>query len=188
MRARLRIGTMVGVAGFLTGVLLFAVLTGCSAGGSGGASASGGGQATSLQQQARAVWLDYAHCVRSHGYPNFPDPRVNSHGGASFGNSTQTKSIGRRVQGACGSILNRLPAAVRGGTTSITPAQLHQEVLFAGCMRRHGLPDWPDPRSDGTFQLAGTPYASMGKTGPVLTAIQACQAYNTFGGIRGSNS
>src|SRR6516162_8893643 len=187
MRAGLRIGTLVGVAGFLAGVLLFAVLTGCSTGGSGDASTSGGGQTASVQQQARAVWLDYAHCVRSHGFPNFPDPQVDSQGQASFGNPTQTKTIGRQVQGACGSILNRLPASVRGNTSPVTPARLHQEVLFAGCMRRHGLPDWPDPRSDGTFQLAGTPYANMGKTGPVLTAIQACRAYETFGGVRGSS-
>jgi hypothetical protein len=186
MRARLRIGTMVGVAGFLTGVLLFAVLTGCSAGGSGGASASGGGQATSLQQQARAVWLDYARCVRSHGHPNFPDPQVDSQGRASFGNSEQVKSIGQQVQASCGPILSRLPAAVLGGPP-VTSAQLHQEVLFAGCMRQHGLPEWPDPRPDGTFPLASTPYANLGKTGPVATALQACRAYETFGGVRGSS-
>ena len=26
-------------------------------------------------------------------------------------------------------------------------------VLFSRCMRQHGLPDWPDPRTDGTFPL-----------------------------------
>lgn len=183
MRARLRIGALVGVAG----VLLFVGLTGCSAGGPGDASTSGGGPATSVQQQARAVWLDYAHCVRSHGFPNFPDPQVDSQGNASFGNSTQNKTIGHQVQASCGSILGRLPAVVQNGPP-VTPAQLHQEVLFAGCMRRHGLPDWPDPRSDGTFPLAGTPYANMGKTGPVGIALQACRAYETFGGMRGSSS
>src|SRR5215467_11805485 len=135
MRARFRIGTMVGAAGFLTGVLLFAMLTGCSAGGSGSGSAPGGGQATSVQQQARAVWLDYAQCVRSHGYPDFPDPQVNSQGQANFGNSTQDKTIGQRVQSVCGSILSRLPAAALN-QTPVTAAQMHAEVLFAGCMRR----------------------------------------------------
>jgi hypothetical protein len=121
MRAGLRIGTLVGVAGFLAGVLLFVMLTGFSTRGSGGASAPGGGQGTSVQQQARAVWLDYAHCVRSHGFPDFPDPQVDSQGSANFGKSTQTKSTGQQVQASCGPILNRLPAAVRGGT-SVTSA------------------------------------------------------------------
>lgn len=115
MRAGLRIGALVGLAGFLAGVLLFAVLTGFSTRGSGGASAPGGGQVTSVQQ-ARAVWLDYARCVRSHGFPGFPDPQVDSQGSASFGNPAKTKSIGQQVQASCGHILNRLPAAVRGGT------------------------------------------------------------------------
>jgi hypothetical protein len=183
MRARLRVGTVPGFAGFLAGLLLFVVLTGCGTAGSGDASASGGGQATSVQQQARAVWLDYARCVRSHGFPDFPDPQVDSQGRASFGDPTQAKTISQQVQASCGPILSRLPAAAQGNA-AITPAQLHQEVLFAGCMRRHGLPNWPDPRSDGTFPLAGTPYANMGKT----IAMQACRAYDTFGGIRGSNS
>ena len=26
-------------------------------------------------------------------------------------------------------------------------------VLFSRCMREHGLSDWPDPRTDGTFPL-----------------------------------
>jgi hypothetical protein len=192
MRTRLTVGAVVGIAGFLTGVLLFFALTGCSAGGgSGGGSGSGAAGSSSqggssVQQQARVVWLAYARCVRSHGSPNFPDPQVDAQGKPDFGNSPQVKTEGLQAQGACGSILSRLPAAATGQIPG-TPAVLHTEVLFAGCMRRHGLPDWPDPRPDGTFQLAGTPYAAMGKSGPVLTAMQACRQYETFGGIRGAS-
>ena len=95
--------------------------------------------------------------------------------------------MGRQAQASCGSILSRLPAAAQG-RTPVTPAALHQEVLFAGCMRQHGLPDWPDPRPDGTFPLAGTPYANEGKTGPVLTATQACRQYDSLGEFGGSRS
>jgi hypothetical protein len=176
--------------GALAGALVFVVtlvfvLTGCGPGSS-GSSGSAGGQVTSVQQQARTVWLDYARCVRSHGFPDFPDPQVDSQGQAHTTNSTRIKTIARQVQGACGSILSRLPA--RAQNQPVTATQLRAERLFAECMRRHGLPDWPDPWPDGTFQLDGTPYANMGKTGPVLAGLQACRQYETFGGIRPAGS
>ena len=169
-----------GIAGLLTGMLAVA---GCS----GAPSHTAATTQTSLQQRARTVWLDYAHCVRSHGYPNFPDPAVDSQGKPHFPASPQIKSIGTREQDACGSILNRLPAAATG-RTSITAAELHQETLLAACMRRHGLSEWPDPQPDGTFRLAGTPYASMGKSGPVLTAMHACRQFDTHGHVKVSGS
>ena len=183
MRLRLAVGGAAGIAGFLPGTLLFLALAGCGGAGPATTSGTSPGTGQSVQQQARVVWLDYARCVRAHGFPNFPDPQVDSRGRASFGNRTQAKSIALQVQGSCGSILSRLPAAAQG-RTPVTAAQLRQEVLFAGCLRRHGLPDFPDPRPDGTFRLAGTPYASMGKTEPVLSALQACRSYDTFGGIK----
>jgi hypothetical protein len=174
-----RAALSLALAGALAGSL-----AGC---GGGGAAAAGGGQPSSLQQQARPVWLDYARCVRAHGFPAFPDPRVDGQGQASFGTSPQVKQAGQQAQGACGPILDRLPPAVRnGGNAPVTAAQLHEEMLFAACMRQHGLPRWPDPRPDGAFPLSGTPYATMGKTGPVLTALAACRQYETFGGIRAS--
>lgn len=185
LRLATNIGAAIGIMGFLTGVLLFFVLTACSS--SGSVPAGGGSTGGSVQQQARAVWLDYANCVRSHGFPDFPDPVVDSKGQANFGNSPAVKSMGQRAQGACGSILGRLPAAAQG-RGPVTAAELHQETLFAGCLRRHGLPDWPDPQPDGTFRLAGTPYIGMGKGGPVATAMEACRQYDTFGGIPGSGS
>jgi hypothetical protein len=141
-----------------------------------------------VQQQARVVWLDYASCVRAHGYPSFPDPQVNSQGKATFGGGpAQNKVIGQQLDHTCGPILRRLPATALG-RTPVTPAVLRQERLFAACLRRNGLPQWPDPRSDGTFPLAQTPYATMGKSGPVLTALQACRQYDTFGGIEATRS
>ena len=180
MKMRFAAG-VAGVAGFLVGTLAVA---GC--GGASQTAATAQSQ-TSVQQQSRTVWLGYARCVRSHGFPDFPDPAVDSNGKPHFPASPQIKSIGQQEQGNCGRILSRLPAAATD-RTPITSAGLHQDVLLAACMRRHGLPDWPDPQPDGTFRLAGTPYATMGKSGPVVAALLACRQYNSSGRVGTSGS
>jgi hypothetical protein len=163
-------------------LVLVPAVAGCT-----GTSTASGTSATAtstVQQQARAVWLAYARCIRSHGYPDFPDPQVDGHGYPHFPDPGQDKSMAGRLQGSCGPILNRLPAAAQN--PPVTAAELREETLFAACLRRHGLADWPDPRPDGTFPLANTPYPSEGKSGPVLAAMQACRQYDNFGSIRGS--
>lgn len=169
-RKRLRKGVLAGIAGFLTSLLLVA-LAGCGAAGPG--SSAGTAAAQSAQQRAQAVWLQFASCARAHGVPDFPDPRVDSQGRASFPNEAQVKQESGQVSSACGAILSRLPASARQNAP-VTAAQLRQLVAWARCMRSHGVPNWPDPRSDGTFPIAGTPLAAEGKTGPVLGGMLAC--------------
>lgn len=176
-RARPLAGLLLAAMAVLVGVL-----AGCGA--ASPAPGAAGNHAASPQQQARTVWLQYARCVRAHGAPNFPDPQVDSQGHASFGQSPQTKTEASQAQGACGSILNRLPASVTHNAP-VTAAQLHELTLFARCLRQHGLPQWPDPQPDGTFRLAGTPYATAGKSPQALAAMHACSRYNPGGSING---
>jgi hypothetical protein len=170
-------------------VAAFAAALAAGLAGCGGETPTAGGtasQAASVQQQARAVWLDFARCARAHGFPGFPDPQVDAQGHLlSFGNSAQAvqdKQDAIRVQGACGHILDSLPPTARGPAAP-TAAQLRVEQEFAACMRQHGLSRWPDPRPDGSFPLRGTPYLAMGKTGPVATGLADCRQYETFGGL-----
>ena len=165
---------------------LVAALAGCGGGTPAGGVAT---HAASVQQQAQAVWLDFARCARTHGFPRFPDPQVDATGHLlSFGNSAQAvqdKQDAIRVQGACGHILDALPPTARGPAAP-TAGQLRVEREFAACMRQHGLSRWPDPRPDGSFPLRGTPYLAMGKTGPVATGLAHCRQYETFGGLSAS--
>ena len=46
--------------------------------------------------------------------------------------------------------LGRTDAAAKGRIASSTTSN---PLAFAGCMRRHGLPDFPDPTSSGQLQL-----------------------------------
>jgi hypothetical protein len=184
--------------------VLAAALAGCGGGGGGGssataagapaataagappASAAGGGSGGSSAQTQR-ILDDYGQCVRTHGFPDFPDPRINANGELVLGASQeQAKQAATQTEHACGNILRQLPPGVGQQSGPLTPAQLAQARLFAACMRQHGLPDWPDPQPNGTFPLSTTPYAHSGKTGPVYAGLQACRQYDTFGGVRTS--
>jgi len=172
------------------GSALVVALAGCgggpaTAGGTPAATAGasgGGGSGTTAHTQH--VLNEYAQCVRRHGFPNFPDPRMNANGELVLGgNQQQIKQAGLQTEHACGNILSQLPPHPSHQSGPVTPAQLALERQFAVCMRQHGLPEWPDPGPDGSFRLSTTPYASLGKTGPVLTALNACRPYENFGGV-----
>ncbi|HLH85168.1 MAG TPA: hypothetical protein VKV38_18100 [Trebonia sp.] len=178
--------------------LLAMALAGCGGGGSpataAGAPAAtaagaggGAGAGRGSSAQAQRILDDYGQCVRTHGFPDFPDPRIDANGELVLGAAQdQVKQAATQTEHACGNILRQLPPRAGQQSGPLTPAQLAQARLFSACMRQHGLPGWPDPRPDGTFPLSTTPYAHMGKTGPVFAGIQACRRYDTFGGVRSS--
>ena len=47
-------------------------------------------------------------------------------------------------------------ASVTGGSTRAQAA-----LAYAGCMRSHGVPDFPDPDSDGNFNIGSDPVTSQ---------------------------
>ena len=135
-------------------------------------------------QQAMRVYQQFAQCARAHGAPDFPDPSL-QHGtgfGVVFGVGGSTaqgqtiKGEVGRVLGQCGSILHELPPAVL--TPPPTAVDLRQMRLFAKCVRQHGVADFPDPRSDGTFPISGTPLAQQGTTPQMKSAFRACAQYH----------
>lgn len=109
------------------------------------------------QNPADAAYA-YARCMRAHGVPDFPDPKVTTtaNGGsiriavpASAGNPPAFKSAQRACRGI-------LPAP---GNSSPGERQAHRQVMFAfaRCLRSHGLAGFPDPNHDGqlTLQMIG---------------------------------
>jgi hypothetical protein len=127
------------------------LLCGCSGfpGGPGDPSASTSSASAEARQVAalRAV----ARCMRSHGYPNFPDPTQQSDGTWNWPSSYNGAF---RATTACSQVLMQAKALMGGGKDRVranaeTMAKLRQ---FARCMRQHGLPDWPDPTEFGSFK------------------------------------
>lgn len=127
----------------IAGLGLLVVGCGSSAPPTGAGQASGGPAAAAYQ---------YARCMRSHGVPGFPNPRVTiTPGGGSVKvaqmapQSAVSAPKFKTAQRACQSII--------GAPQSRSPAeqQAHTQVLlaFARCLRSHGLSDFPDPDRQG---------------------------------------
>jgi hypothetical protein len=114
--------------------------------------------------------LAYAHCMRAHGDPGFPDP--NSQGLFPHPAGSQYASATR----ACGHLL---PAQ------RLTPAEKRQHVAqalkFAACMRTHGYPDFPDPIVSSGGTAVGFGFSGIDTSSPQFhRAWQACRSYEPW--------
>jgi hypothetical protein len=145
------------LAALAVGVALLAAACG---GGGGSPSASG----SSVRQKLVA----FAHCMRSHGVPDFPDPLPQ--GGfppTGGGNTPQAHS----AKGACQHLLPPpLPPSA-----AQQAQQMAQGLQFARCMRSHGIPDFPDPSAAGDGLSFPLPPGFDWNSPRVQAAQNACQ-------------
>lgn len=138
------------------------------------ASQDGGSLATG-KSKAEGVGR-YSACMRSHGVPQFPDPKPVSGGlGLTIGpgqginpNSPQFKA----AQKICEKLL---PGGGKADPAAQAKAQA-QMLKFSACMRAHGLANFPDPKiSGGGIQLSIG--RGLSPNSPVFKAAQkACQS------------
>jgi hypothetical protein len=116
----------------------------------------------------------FAHCMRSHGVPAFPDPTAKGEfDGSQLKRVGVSASVVRAAQSSCNYLLpNGIPLA---RPYTITRADEIDYLKGAACMRRHGFPDFPDPTfQDNDVHL--TIPASMNQNSPQFkTAATTCQ-------------
>jgi hypothetical protein len=133
--------------------------------------------------------LQFAHCMRSHGVPNFPDPvgghldlQVQKTPGGTQVNGVQVN--GPAFQSAMQTCHAYLP---NGGTPSASQSARVRAtaIKFARCMRSHGVPNFPDPQVvSGHMTMQFSPGSGIDPNSPAFqSAQQACQPL-----IRGSLS
>jgi hypothetical protein len=106
---------------------------------------------------AGSAAVSYAHCMRSHGLPDYPDPGSS---GTLPKTSARLRGVSTAVytaaQNACQNLLPEVGTSLTNGSlqqcylAGICPQALVQQALnagrvFAQCMRAHGVPNWPDP-------------------------------------------
>lgn len=84
--------------------------------------------------------LKYTHCMRTHGVPNFPDPSPGGGFTVSAGIDPSSPAFA-----ACQKFL---PGGGAPGSGQPPTAQaLAATLKVSQCMRRHGISDFPDPRT-----------------------------------------
>jgi hypothetical protein len=132
---------------------------------------------------AAQAWHNLAQCFRSHGF-SIADPTVNADGTSSWSSSTGPSREVRKAEQAVGK--DTCEAEYRAFPSQVlhpppTQAELHGLVVFARCMREHGVADWPDPNSRGAFPLNARLQA-LGKGG-TRNAVNACDSHLPGDGI-----
>jgi hypothetical protein len=107
--------------------------------GSSGPSQPSSGRAA---ERLAADAIDFSTCMRSHGVPNYPDPKVRGHsvelGGSGIDPQSPAFKSARR------SCQHLLPG---GGPGSAHPSAQDQAQMLhiSQCMRQHGITGFPDP-------------------------------------------
>lgn len=164
-------------------MVLIALSVPLAACGSSGSSSSAGGGSTvadpSSEAANHAKALQFASCMRTHGVPNFPDPKSNGGGGLlvqASPNGTIVNGVkvnGPAFQGAMQSCKSDLPNG--GNPRPLSEAQRNRMLAFSQCMRAHGITNFPDPTFHGArvgVQLKGS---GLNPSSPAFQSAQkAC--------------
>jgi hypothetical protein len=118
----------------------------------------------------------FAACVRSHGVPNWPDPSSSGVFDKSKLSSQQLGASTSRVQAAQRACQHLLPNSGSGPS----PAQMQQvkaqALRFSRCVRSDGVPNFPDPASDGRIPDPASVGIDQGSP-KFEAANQACRKY-----------
>ncbi len=129
-------------------VASFATTASSSAPGSTDTSRETGSGASGSQTQLQQAVLKFAQCMRANGVHNFPDPSPG--GGFVFRAGSGFDPSSPAVKAAQAKCQELLPGGGPPGPGTVThpsPQWLAHMVKVAQCMRRHGISDFPDPRT-----------------------------------------
>jgi hypothetical protein len=146
---------------------------GCGGGGSVGVAgvASSATTATTTTQNGPVA---FSSCMRSNGVPNWPDP--DSSGRTPKSRLEHLGVSDSRLQAARSACRHLLP----NGGRPPNQAQLQQigaqALRFSRCVRSHGVPNFPDPGSDGRIPDPATAGVDQGSP-KFQAANQACGKY-----------
>jgi hypothetical protein len=135
---------LLAAAALLSGVLV----AGC---GESSPNPTGGVSTSASAASAAESGVAFARCIRSHGVPNFPDPKVSGQR-VRMGSASTVQSPA--FQSAAHSCQRLLPKGPPGSGPPSTQAQA-QMLEVSDCMRKHGISGFPDPTTSPPSSSAG---------------------------------
>ena len=129
--------------------------------------------------RSKSATAQYAasRCMRSHGVPNFPDPRADGGNSVAVTPGSATITIaGIAFSGPAFTAAEKRcdPLGLGQPRPAVSAAQKRQLIAFARCMRTHGLRQWADPRfpPSGGIEQGDGPYSRDDPR--VQAAAKAC--------------
>jgi hypothetical protein len=123
--------------------------------------------AASTGAAATTSYVAFANCMTSHGVPTTAQPN----GGLQISGGDPSSPTFQQAQKACQALM---PS---GGSSRppVTAAQKRTLLAFAACMRKHGLPAWPDPTFPPGGGIMGGGGSGYSKNSPgVRQAAAVC--------------
>lgn len=150
MNDRTRSGQGLRRAGALAAVATTVAVLTAACGSSGPSSSASSAPAGSATYRAE---LAFAHCMQTHGVPDFPDP-TNANEGFGVSGSLNGPATGPMAlaHNACQHLLPKGGSST--GTGSVTQVQINQALKLVQCLRAHGEPNFPDPTvQNGSLHL-----------------------------------
>ena len=140
--------------------------------GTSGQAAAGSGSTPGAGQSASSPSaVAYSNCMRSNGVPGYPDP--GGSGQLPKGNAQHFGVSSSQLQAAERTCQHLLPTAEsfqqqiqQCEMAEVCPQDVVRQALtvmreYAGCMRSHGVPNWPDPAIDSE----GRPFFDASRAG-----------------------
>lgn len=120
--------------------------------------------------------LEYARCIRTNGFAEFPDPSPD--GRTQLRVDPKSAARFESAQRAC---RDKLPPGLPSMDQDVAPERLKALLGFAACVRGKGVKGFPDPSPKGAFEMGeGSPDMN---TPQVQQAVQACMQSNPPGAL-----
>ena len=112
-----------------------------------------------------AAALAFAGCMRANGVPHFPDPKAG--GGFLFHTGAGADPSSPAFKAAQAKCKKFLPPGPGSGSPPSAKILAHY-LTVARCMRQHGVPEFPDPRTTAP----SNPRTAVGSGGGVISDIE----------------